>query len=277
MNNLVELSLPPRAKEFTRELVEAGALPVGFAVVGGTARQALVEARHDVWQPARDLDVIGLEDLGADMELAPEICEAISTGVNQDDDTSLIPDIGHWFDHSTDFGINATSIIRTEEGTRIIAAESAIQDADEMVLRVTTGAVKRAADLRRSDQNADKVSYSRQRTNVPARGAYLKAVLGELLGRDVPVDMSRFELPSPNKANPFFIGLMLVKSLQVDAMTYKNIHAITYMRNVEQLGIWRFMVGKDAPLVALRGLVRICPHLSDRAASLAPAIDTFSV
>lgn len=102
------------------------------------------------------------------------------------------------------------------------------------------------------------------RTNLPARGAYQKAILDQLVGADFSLDLGSLKLPSEASANPFYVGLMLVKALQVERITRKDSYHRACMNNVEGLGLWNFAKTDYSPVFALRALKRECPYLKVR-------------
>lgn len=139
MLGLVELALPEQAGELTSELMSRGGLPQGFVSVGSMARYALIEAQENRWQPPRDIDIVGIEEFSADMELAEQVGRTgNSFGVDEEETPILVPSLESWFANSVDFNLNAVGIPHTEEGVRIVASEVAIDALETRKLSFST-------------------------------------------------------------------------------------------------------------------------------------------
>ena len=213
----------PQTAEALAQLLgdkDMSGLTESIFIQGGTARSALLEATIGVIRPVRDLDFAAIGD-----RVNEDQYNQLRQDLNPDDAqyaVGKIPraeSIAALLATNVDFTINQAVMLLS--GKHLVTSDQAIRACEKRVIQPTAERTDVTKTLH-AEHNADPEDiaklkrFRRNQTGMPARGAYLAAVL-KAAGVDFKVDMADHPMPrDAEDAHTFFLGLMVNKALMID-------------------------------------------------------------
>ncbi len=210
-----------------------GALQPGIVIYGGAARSALLEATHGLQMPVRDIDICAYGS-SAPEELLTQLSQQLSPDdaeYNQPRRYASIEDVFA----SVDFTLSE-AVMPLDGRLPLHVTDAAVTDAKSRIVRITEARIKQTIALGNTDEEAAQKQYLRNRTNLPARAAYLTALFRSN-GVDFTTELGDHPRPAgPEDAHTFFLGLAVRKALQLDQMVRGEGDITVSTLLIEELG-----------------------------------------